>query len=266
MTETFWKPEPKAPWRDWRTYSMLGPIASGALGACIFFALGLAFAEIASIRPEVRKPMILVAAFAVAIGSTFGSIGSGIEVFRKSHKSQATAWDWVSLSISIVTTIAGMIIGVATLLGGTTNWSQEAVIWGSAVVCGLAALDASGDMIELGGLFGSHEDRYALWLEEREQWRRENGLAVTANGQALESKLEAVTQWAEDLETRLAENEARWLWPVAQKGDFVRILERLNGEAENLQRDGAILLLADEQLQPPSDATLGRWLAMAKEV
>ena len=144
VTETFWKPEPKEPWKDWRTYSMLGPIASGAIGACIFFALGLAFAEVANIRPEVRKPLILMASFGVAIGSTIGSIGSGIEVFRKSYKGQAKSWDWISLSISTVTTIVGMIIGVATLLGGTTDWSKEAVIWGSAVVCGFAASTRPG--------------------------------------------------------------------------------------------------------------------------
>ena len=266
MTETFWKPEPKAPWRDWRTYSMLGPIASGALGACIFFALGLAFAEIAAIRPEVRKPMILVAAFAVAIGSTFGSIGSGIEVFRKSHKSQATAWDWVSLSISIVTTIAGMIIGVATLLGGTTNWSQEAVIWGSAVVCGLAALDASGDMIELGGLFGSHEDRYALWLEEREQWRRENGQVVPGHFDQVREELDRLRAKHAAQAEQIIELQERWAWPTATINDFRSIVSGMNGSAATLDRSILEMKLSHEKLNPPSSATIDRWLAMAKEV
>jgi len=251
--EKFWKPEPKAPFKDWRTYSMLLPITSGALGACIFFALGLAFAEIAGIRPEVRKPLILMAAFGVAIGSTFGSIGSGIEVFRKSHKGQATAWDWVSLSISIVTTIAGMIIGVATLLGGTTNWSQEAVIWGSAVVCGLAALDASGDMIELGGLFGSYEDRVEQWREEREEWRVSTGQSLVQPDLDLVGKLA-------DLESKLDQLEERGTWLTANADQVARYTAHLNGDRANLTRQELGLILAKHQLNVPSPATVRRGL------
>ena len=260
----FWKPEPRQPWRDWRTYSMLMPIVAGAVGACIFFALGLAFAEIVNIRPEVRRPMILMASFGVAIGSTVGSIGSGIEVFRKSYKDQVRGWDWVSLSISTLTTIAGMIIGVATLLGGTTDWSKEAVIWGSAVVCGLSALDAAGDMIELGGLFGSWEERYESWLEEREAWRRANGQEVTDNSQdlikeiqTLQAKLGAVTE-------HIMEVEARWTWPTATLADFKAILAGMNGSSSTLDREILAMKLAQDKLNPPSSSTVERWLKMAR--
>jgi len=246
IQETFWKPEPREPWSDWRTYSMLLPIAAGALGACIFFALGLAFAEIVNIRPEVRKPLIFVESFGVAIGATFGSIGSGIEVFRKSYKGQAKTWDWVSLSISTVTTIVGMVIGVATLLGGTTNWSQEAVIWGSALVCGFAALDAAGDMIELGGLFGSYDERVELWLEERETWRAANGLATAQNGP--------------EVETKLAELEARWSWPTATAADVTRATANLNGDRANLTRQEVGVILAKYKLNLPSQSTVKRGL------
>lgn len=255
--EDFWKPKPREPWSDWRTYSMLLPILAGALGACIFFALGLAFAEIVNIRAEVRKPMILVAAFGVAIGSTFGSIGSGIEVFRKSYKRQATTWDWTSLVISVVTTVVGMVIGVATLLGGTTEWSRAAVIWGSALVCGFASLDAAGDMIELGGLFGSWEERVEQWREEREEWRRANGQSVAANGPELRTRIA-------ELESKNAELEARWSWPTATKADFEFILAGLNGSAADLTRERLALELAKNQLNLPSTATVDRWLGMAQ--
>ena len=253
MTETFWKPEPRQPWGDWRTYSMLGPIAAGAVGACIFFALGLAFAEIVSIRPEVRKPLIFVASFGVAIGAMFGSIGSGIEVFRKSHKGQAKGWDWVSLGISIVTTIAGMIIGVATLLGSTTNWSQEAVIWGSALVCGLAALDASGDMIELGGLFGSYEDRVELWRAERETWRVSTGQSL------VQPDLDLVTKLA-NLESKLANLENRHTWLTATADQVTRYTSHLNGDRANLTRQELGLILAEHKLNVPSPSTVKRGL------
>ena len=263
--EQFWKPKPREPWSDWRTYSMLLPIVGGALGACIFFALGLAFAEIVNIRAEVRKPMILIAAFGVAIGSTFGSVGSGIEIFRKAHKGQAKVWDWISLTISIVTTIVGMVIGVATLLGGTTNWSREAVIWGSALVCGFAALDASGDMIELGGLFGSWEERTERWRLDREEWRRANGLAAVQNGPDLTSQLDKLTEQVGNLTGDIGQLVDRWSWPTAQKADFEFVLAGMNGSAADLTRERLALELAKSQLNLPSTATVDRWLGMVKE-
>jgi len=253
--EQFWKPKPREPWHDWRTYSMLLPILAGALGACIFFALGLAFAEIVNIRVEVRKPMVLVASFGVAIGSTFGSIGSGIEVFRKAYKRQATSWDWASLIVSIVTTVVGMVMGFASLLGATEEWSRIATIYGCIVVGAFASLDTGGDMIELGGLFGSFEDRYERWLVEREEWRenywRANGQSVAANGPELESRVEQL--------------EARWSWPTATKADFEFILAGLNGSAADLTREQLAIELAGNQLNLPSASTVDRWLGMVRE-
>jgi hypothetical protein len=204
--EQFWKPEPREPWHDWRTYSMLGPIAAGALGACIFFALGLAFAEIVNIRAEVRKPLIFVASF-----------------------------------------------GVATLLGGTTNWSQQAVIWGSAAVCGFAALDAAGDMIELGGLFGSYEERVEQWRAEREAWRVSTGQSVTANGQEIVTKLS-------QLETAISQLNHRWAWPTATAADVNRATAHLNGDRANLTREELGVILAEHQLNLPSPSTVKRGL------
>ena len=257
MTETFssafWKPEPREPWRDWRTYSMLVPIVTGALGACIFFALGLAFAEILSIGAGWRKFLILVASFGVAFGATFGSIGSGIEVFRKSYKGQAKSWDWISLSISTVTTIVGMIIGVATLLGGTTDWSKEAVIWGSAVVCGFAALDAAGDMIELGGLFGSYETRVERWRAEREEWRRETGSDLTANDVNLTASVKQLTAKVD----QLTEQQT---WLTATAADVTKYTAHLNGDRANLTRAELGVILAEHQLNVPSPSTVKRGL------
>jgi len=260
MQETFWKPEPREPWRDWRTYSMLGPIVSGALGACIFFALGLAFAEIVNIRADVRKPMILAASFGVAIGSTVGSIGSGIEVFRKAYKKQATGWDWTSLSISTVTTIVGMVLGVATLLGGTTDWSKAVVIWGSAVVCGFAALDAAGDMIELGGLFGSYEDRVELWRAEREDWRRENGQDLTGESAKLTEQIADLTENLHNLTEKVDDLTRRRTWLTATASDVTRLTAHLNGKRADLTREELDLILAEHKLNLPSDSTIRRGL------
>ena len=272
MTETFssafWKPEPREPWRDWRTYSMLIPILSSALGACLFLALGFSFTEIATIPQRIRTGLVIVASFTVAFGSTFGSVGSGIEIFRKVHTGQVQGWDWVSLGISTATTIAGFGMGFAALLGATAQWSQVAVIYGSLVVGTLAALDSSGDMIELGGLFGSYEDRYEQWLAEREQWRAENGQEVVGDSDYLNTELEHLMQQVGGLVEEISYLQNRFAWPIASKADVDRVLAGLNGRAALVDRQELALILAEEHLNLPAttgDSTVKRWIREAQK-
>ena len=251
--ETFWKPEPKEPWADWRTYSMLLPILSGATGACLFMALGFAFAEIAGIPAGVRTPLVLAASFTVAFGSSFGSVGSGIEVFRKAYTKQAVGWDWTSLVISILTTVAGFAMGFAALLGATADWSRLAVIYGSLVVGTLAALDSGGDMIELGGLFGSFEQRYENWLTEKQAWLKETGQSLTGETGSLTEQIDTLTKQIADLKERQT-------WPTATAADLKRITANLNGGRANLDRESLDLILAEHHLNLPSDSTIRRGL------
>ena len=146
-----------------------------------------------------------------------------------------------------------MIIGVATLLGGTTDWSKEAVIWGSALVCGFAALDAAGDMIELGGLFGSYETRVEQWRAEREQWRRETGQSVVQSGQDLLTKLG-------DLEKQLAQLTEQQTWLTATADQVTRYTSHLTGDRASLTREELGLILAEHKLNVPSPSTVRRGL------
>lgn len=275
MTEqTFWKPEPKEPWKDWRTYSMLIPILSSALGGCLFMALGFSFTEMGSILQSVRTGLVIVASFTVAFGSSFGSVGSGIEVFRKRYTGDAQGWDWISLGVSTLTTVAGFAMGFAALLGATTTWSEIAVIYGSIVVGTLAALDSTGDMIELGGLFGSYEARVERWRVEREQWRVQTGQNLVQVGDDLTQKLDDLTQGILHLTQRDGEldrefaylNESmgqlvdRWSWPTATRADVERVTDHLDGDRANLTRQEVGLLLAKHKLNLPSQSTVKRGL------
>lgn len=259
--EGFWKPEPREPFRDWRTYSMLIPILSSALGACLFLALGFSFTEIAEIPQRIRTGLVILASFTVAFGSSFGSVGSGIEIFRKVATRQVALWDWISLGISTATTVAGFAMGFAALLGATATWSTVAVIYGSLVVGTLAALDSSGDMIELGGLFGSFESRYETWLEEREQWRVENGQSVVSNGANLTRQMDQLTRQVEQLTQQVDQLTQRWSWENATGADVKRIVAGLNGDADNLTREQLAMILAEEQLNMPSRSTVKRALS-----
>lgn len=232
MTQTFWKQEPRAPWDDWRTYSMLVPVISSAIGAALFMALGFAFAEIEGIPAHWRTPQVLAAAYTVAFGAAFGTIGSGIEIFRKVYTGQAKVWDWVSLSISGLTTVGGFVMGFAALMGATSEWSRLTLVYGCIVVGTLAALDSLGDMIELGGLFGSFEQRYEQWQQERADWNSEHGII---------------------------EQVDRSGWKRADVNDFRRMLAGMNGDRTDLTKENVQHYLDRVQRLEPSRSTIDRW-------
>jgi hypothetical protein len=212
---------------------MLIPILSAALGSMIFMALGFSFTEMESIGAIAQTRLVVVAAFTVAFGSTFGSVGSGIEVFSKSYKAQARVWDWIALGVSGLTTVAGFGMGFAALLGATAEWSALAQVYGSLVVGTLAALDSTCDMIELGGLFGSFELRTERWLEEKRQHETRHGISKPL--------------------------------PPARIADFERVLGRLNGERADLNEEQLEAELAADGKGLPSASTVGRWLKMVQQ-
>lgn len=234
MSKTkFWKPQPREPWSDWRTYSMLVPILFSALGSMIFMALGFSFTEMESIGAGAQTRLVVLAAFTVAFGSTFGSVGSGIEIFSKVHKKQVGTWDWIALCVSGATTVAGFGMGFAALLGATAGWSAVAQIYGCVVVGTLAALDSTCDMIELGGLFGSYEMRMETYLEEKAAW-----------AEAQREEQEA-----------LPEN-----WRLADKEDFEAICAQRNGQGPIKDREELEEVLAEHHLLPRSRNTSYAWL------
>lgn len=239
---------------------MLIPILSSALGACLFLALGFSFTEMGSIAQEIRTGLVIVASFTVAFGATFGSVGTGIEVFRKRYTGDVQGWDWISLGISTLTTVAGFAMGFAALLGATTTWSEIAVIYGSIVVGTLAALDSTGDMIELGGLFGSYETRVERWRIEREQWRVQNGLIGKPIDQMMVQVGEQLKPMFVDLTRQLEQLTDRWSWPVATSADVKRVTDHLDGQRSNLTRQEVGLLLAEHKLNLPSASTVKRGL------
>ena len=240
MTQAFYKQAPRQPWEDWRTYSMLLPIVSSAIGAALFMALGFAFAEIEAIPSHWRTPQVLAAAYTVAFGAAFGTIGSGIEIFRKVYTGQARVWDWVSLSISGLTTVGGFVMGFAALMGATSEWSRLTLVYGCIVVGTLAALDSLGDMIELGGLFGSFEQRYEQWEREYAEWREAHGITLPVD---------------------------RSQWREAALSDIRRISAGMNGERYGVTVDNLQDVLDAERLRLPelADTTRRRWVAELRD-
>ena len=108
-------------------------------------------------------------------------------------------------------------------------------------------------MIELGGLFGSYEDRVELWRTEREEWRVSTGQSVTQVGDDLTQKLV-------DLTGQLDQLTQRFTWLTATAADVTKHTSHLNGEGVKLTRQELGEILADHNLNLPSRNTVKKGL------
>ena len=232
MTQ-FWKQKPKAPLDDWRTYLIGVPVLASALGACLFMALSFSFTELEAIPAHVKIGLVIVAAFATATGSAFGSVGSGIEVYRKAFEGRAIWLDWVSLALSVAATLGGFVMGFAALLGAVSEWSAVARVWGPLAISALVALDAAGDLIELGGLFAAYNLRYEQWEQDKAEWEQAHGIVEPID---------------------------RSSWPAATKDDARRLATRLNGERADVTAGNLQTYLDTLQVRADvSESTRARW-------
>ena len=258
--EAFWKPEPRQPWQDWRMYGMLIPLLASMMGFAFTGLFAFAFSDIDVIEASAQSWLVIVGSALIVWGAEANTPFTVIEVFRKVLRQEVNAWDISALVASLTGTAINLLVTFASRqpLFGDSAWRQWAMSWGPLVSGVAVTLDYYGGMIELGFLFGSFEVRFESWLVERETWRRENGLQTGQNGLMLETKVA-------DLETKLAEVESRWSWPQATQAEFKTILAGMNGSAAGMDRETAIMVLAQNHRQPPSDQTLGRWLKMVKE-
>lgn len=231
MNERFLKPKPIEPLRDWRTYSLIVPILSSTIGACIFTTLAFSFTELATLPQSFRTALVIVGAFTVGIGSTFGSAASGIEIYRKVYARTAIVWDWIALSVSTLTTVGGFALGFAALLGAAsvTGWARLVQMWGPLVLGALVSLDGLGDIVELGGLFGSFELRLERWENDRQEWAKAHGIEPPVSEDA----------------------------PVVSVADFRQLVSSLNGNRGELTKANLAAHFAGMRL--PAESTIDRW-------
>jgi hypothetical protein len=238
MTEQpkFWKPQPRPPFQDWRTYSLLVPMAFSVIGAAVFSVFTFAFDSIDILSPVVQDAMIVFAAVCVAFGAEVGTPGAVIEVFRKIRRHEHNSWDFVALAVSLLATLVAIAIAFARRIGGDASWTEFVIEWGPAVVVGFVALDTYGGYIELGALFGSYEQRMEQWLAERDAY--EHRTVATA-------------------EPSVAIGTPQ----IAKVTDWRAIVAGLNGQRSTLTEQRAVELIRAAGLVEPSGTTLRRWLS-----
>jgi len=247
---------PRAPWHDWRTWGMFVPLVASMLGFALTGIFAFAFSDVGVIAPNVQSWLVIWGSALIVWGAEANTPFTVIEVFRKVLRQEHNAWDISALVASLTGTAINLLVTFASRqsLFAESAWRQLALAWGPLISGIAVTLDYYGGMIELGFLFGSYELRFADWLTEREHWLTETGANLTQAGANLTQKLEQLTQ-------QVAELTQRWSWESATQADVKRVVAKLNGQADNLTREGLALLLAEEHLNMPSASTVRRALS-----
>lgn len=163
-----------------RGWSLLIPSILAAVGFCAFAVLAFSFTELQALPATFRRGLVIVGSFALAIGGEAGTLATTIEIFRK--RKHAEMWDWLSLAISAMATIAAFVLSFAALLGVNASWSSAVQLYGPIVLGVLAAFDAYSGFAETGMYLSTYDDRMGEWQAAFDAFRRE-ALTATATAQ-----------------------------------------------------------------------------------
>jgi hypothetical protein len=160
-----------------RGWSLLLPAILAAVGFCAFAILAFSFTELESLPAAFRRGLVIVGSFTLAIGGELGTLSATVEIFRK--RKQAETWDWLSLAISALATMAAFILSFAALLGVNATWSEFVKLYGPLALGVLAAFDAYSCFAEVGMYLSTYDDRMSEWQAAFDAFRRESLAPVT---------------------------------------------------------------------------------------
>lgn len=252
----FPKPKPKRPFHDFRAWSLLLPAAASAIGFFAFAVLAFSFTEMSTLSRSFRTSLVVIGAFALAIGGELGTLTNTIEVFRKSKKDaqyeSATKWDWAGLVVSLAATMGEFLIAFAALLGVKVTWSLPFQLWGPIALGLLSALDAYVGFMEVGLYLAEHDKRYKIWVIEYQKFLKGEYFASQPSAQAGESVQPAV----EDAKDRAQ--------PRATVANWRAIYADLNGNRAELDAATVEELVIAAGFAPPSRRTMQNWAKEAQ--
>jgi len=260
MSEQFWKPEPREPWHDWRTWGMFVPLLASMLGFAFTGLFAFAFSDIGVIAGTTQSWMVIIGSALIVWGAEANTPFTVIEVFRKILRKEHNLWDISALVASLTGTAINLLVTFASrqTLFGDTGW-RHWIMAAGPLISGIAVtLDYYGGMIELGFLFGSYEIR----LTEYMQWKRASGQMVDAVDGMMVKIGEHFAPVFEQLTQRIDDLTQRRVWLTATASDVARLTAHLDGNRAGLTREGLDLILAEHKLNLPSNSTIKRGLRM----
>lgn len=247
--DTFWKPEPRKPFKDWRMYAMLIPIIVSATGFFVSGVFAFAFSDIAVIRENAQSWLVIASSGLIIWGAELNTPGTVIEVFRKIIRKKANGWDISSLVVSGIGTTINILVTFASRTKLSPAWRDLVLNWGPLLAGFAVACDYYGGLVELGFLFGMYEVRMEMWLVERRAFDEETG-----QGSSVLAKVIAKVAVLE----RQIEISG---YPVVTKAEWAGFIAGLSGsngsEPETMAEARAFL--AERERQLPSGRTAMRW-------
>jgi len=259
----FYKEEPRRPWTDWRMFGMLVPILLSALG---FFVTGLfafTFEDIQVIPGPVQSWLVILGSGLIVFGAELNTPFTTIETFRKILRKEANGWDYSALVVSLVGTLANLLVTFSARLKVAAPWTAWMLDWGPLLSGIAVACDYYGALVELGFLFGSFEIRKEAWLEERRAWLLGQGIPA-----ALPASAEAEADVATWRTVEVPGKPGQVVrinpdWPPARREHLDAVLGKLNGASATLDAQGLEVEFAYLERALPSRSTTRRYLKIA---
>lgn len=253
MTNTFWKPQPREPWHDWRTYFIFVPIIISALGFFVTGIFAFAFSDINVIAASTQSWLVIVGSGLIVWGAEMNTPGTTVEVFRKVLRHEHNTWDISALVVSLVGTVINLLVTFASRLTLDPSWRLFVLNWGPLLAGFSVACDYYGALVETGFLFGSYELRYTQWREEKSVWESANVTSKNDNNTELAQLSDRVRELSLELESLS--------WPRATIADYRRVKSAMNGQSANLDMQMLKREMQKEHKRLPSVRTVERWLS-----
>ena len=237
--QPFWKPQPVAPDDNRQMRGLRWSLRISVLGWIVYGAFAYVFEDVGVIPGTVQSWMVLLGSLLIVAGAESNTIATTEAALSKLGTDRISGWDFAAVVASLVGGICTPLITFSTRQTGlsATWWRQVAIQQGPLILGMAGVLDFYGAVTELALSKRDYERDMDRWLDEERQYNDEHGI-----------------------------RPVREPMPSAKIADFERVLGRMNGQRATLTAEQLADELAADDLGLPSESTVKRWLARAREV
>jgi len=279
----YWKPEPKAPDKDWLAPLLKKSLWVSGTGWAIYGVFAFAFQDIDVIPGWLQSALVILGSALIVIGAEMNTAPTSVAVFRKLGAGKAHWLDVAALLLSFVGSIFSALLTFSarqTLLG-EQGWRAWMLAKGPIFAGVATAADYYAATAELGLLSADYERDMETWLAGKAEWEqaqlpqlpahvdddqawqpRTAPLALLASilGIELTDEMMDALSAADPSVQDYAELEVDPSWPTGDLDDLKVIIGRLNGQGATITRGQLEQEFIKMERQPPSLSTMKRYV------